>query len=206
VRAIYDDHLEIVNPGNLHFGITPKKLTRPHESKPWNPIIANVFYRAGIIERWGSGTLNIIDWCAENANPKPTWQEQAGSVYVTFLPAVLPAAQRSSGQIRPKPDPSRDRVPSDAGTKSELSRDQVTLLKQSREERGIAELMTAFGRTNRTKFRNQLLTPLIEAGLIEMTVPDKPRSSKQRYRLTEKGELFSRTDAATDTAPKGNSQ
>ena len=41
------------------------------ENKPWNPIIANVFYRAGIIERWGMGTLNIIDWCTENGNPTP---------------------------------------------------------------------------------------------------------------------------------------
>lgn len=77
------------NPGTFHFGITPEKLTRPHESKPWNPIIANVFYRAGIIERWGSGTLNIIDWCKENGNPLLTWQEQSGSVYVTFRPASL---------------------------------------------------------------------------------------------------------------------
>ena len=71
--AMYDDHLEITNPGDLHFGITPEKLTKPHESKPWNPIIANVFYRAGIIERWGTGTLNIIDWCEENDNPPPIW-------------------------------------------------------------------------------------------------------------------------------------
>jgi len=47
--------------------------------------------------------------------------------------------------------------------------------------------MALTGRTNRTKFRNQVLNPLIEAGLIEMTIPDKPRSSKQKYRLTEKG-------------------
>jgi ATP-dependent DNA helicase RecG len=41
--AMYDDHLEITNPGELHFGITPAKLAGPHESRPWNPIIANVF-------------------------------------------------------------------------------------------------------------------------------------------------------------------
>ena len=96
---MYDDHLEITNPGALQFGITPEKLTKPHESKPWNPIIANVFYRAGIIERWGTGTLNIIDWCKENGNPEPTWQEQAGSVYVKFLPAVLPDVQRDTGEV-----------------------------------------------------------------------------------------------------------
>jgi len=90
--AMYDDHLEIVNPGGLHFGITPEKLIQPHESQPWNPIIANVFYRAGIIERWGTGTLNIMDWCIDNGNPTPIWKEQAGSVYVVFLPAELPVA------------------------------------------------------------------------------------------------------------------
>lgn len=36
-------------------------------------------------------------------------------------------------------------------------------------------------------FRNAYLKPALEAGVIEMTLPDKPRSSKQRYRLTETG-------------------
>jgi len=43
------------------------------------------------------------------------------------------------------------------------------------------------GRTNRTKFRDQVVAPLLEAGLLEMTIPDKPRSSKQQYRITEAG-------------------
>ena len=165
--AMYDDHLEITNPGTFHFGITPEKLTRPHESKPWNPIIANVFYRAGIIERWGTGTLNIIDWCKENGNPPPTWQEQAGSVYVTFQPSFPPEHQ--------------------VGTKLGLSWDQVEIMRNCLKDKAITELMAVVGRSNRTKFRDQVLKPLIDDGLIEMTIPDKPRSSKQRYRLTENG-------------------
>lgn len=47
--------------------------------------------------------------------------------------------------------------------------------------------MVVTGRSDRTKFRHQVLNPLLDAGLIEMTIPDKPRSSKQRYRLTQKG-------------------
>jgi ATP-dependent DNA helicase RecG len=47
--------------------------------------------------------------------------------------------------------------------------------------------MSLIGRANRTKFRDQVLKPLLDAGLIEMTIPDKPASSKQKYRLTEKG-------------------
>jgi len=47
--------------------------------------------------------------------------------------------------------------------------------------------MALTGRSDRTKFRHQVLNPLIKIGFIEMTIPDKPRSSKQKYRLTEKG-------------------
>ena len=39
----------------FHFGLTPEHLTQAHVSRPWNPLIAQVLYRAGIIERWGNG-------------------------------------------------------------------------------------------------------------------------------------------------------
>lgn len=50
--------------------------------------------------------------------------------------------------------------------------------------------MELAGRSNRTKFRNQVLAPLLAAGLLELTIPDKPRSSKQRYRLTATGRAY----------------
>ncbi|MBL7211148.1 MAG: ATP-binding protein [Desulfobacteraceae bacterium] len=49
-------------------------------------------------------------------------------------------------------------------------------------------LMALAGHTNRTRFRKTILQPLIDADLMELTIPDKPRSSKQRYRLTELGQ------------------
>ena len=39
-------------------------------------------------------------------------------------------------------------------------------------------------------FREAYLIPALNTGLIEMTLPNKPRSSKQRYRLTAKGKDF----------------
>ena len=51
----------------------------------------------------------------------------------------------------------------------------------------MSELATLVGRSNRTKLRNQVLNPLLEAGWLERTMPDKPTSSKQKYRLTERG-------------------
>jgi ATP-dependent DNA helicase RecG len=63
----------------------------------------------------------------------------------------------------------------------------VPILQNLAQDRSIAELMALLERSNRTKFRDQVLNPLLEGGLVEMTIPDKPRSSKQRYRLTDKG-------------------
>ena len=40
---------------------------------------------------------------------------------------------------------------------------------------------------HREHFRSEYLLPALRAGLIEMTIPDKPRSRKQRYRLTPVG-------------------
>ena len=49
--AIYDDRLEITSSGSLHFGLTPDALMAPHESLPWNPLIARAMYRRGLIEQ-----------------------------------------------------------------------------------------------------------------------------------------------------------
>ncbi|MEZ4504554.1 MAG: ATP-binding protein [Thermomicrobiales bacterium] len=59
--AIYDDRLEITSTGPLRFGIAIDDLLAPHQSRSWNPVIAHVFYRQGIIESWGSGTLRMIE-------------------------------------------------------------------------------------------------------------------------------------------------
>lgn len=44
-------------------------------------------------------------------------------------------------------------------------------------------------RSDRTKFRNQILKPLLQAGWVAMTLPDKPNSRLEKYRLTEPGHL-----------------
>lgn len=82
-----------------------------------------------------------------------------------------------------KSGPSRDQV----GTKLGLSTEQVELMRKMGAEHDIATLMAWVGRSNRSKFRDVVLSPLLTLGLVEMTIPDKPNSSKQRYRLTPAG-------------------
>ena len=52
----------------------------------------------------------------------------------------------------------------DAGTRSGPSRDQVKILDNCMQERAMSELMVLVGRTNRIKFRDQVLKPMLEAG------------------------------------------
>ena len=82
--AVYDDRLEITSSGSLHFGLTPEKLFRPHESRPWNPLIARTFYRRGIIEEWGSGTMRMAEVTRNAGLPVPEIEDIGGTVTVRF--------------------------------------------------------------------------------------------------------------------------
>ena len=82
--AVYDDRLEVTSSGSLHFGLTPEKLFAPHESRPWNPLIARTFYRRGIIEEWGSGTLKMAELTSSTGLPIPEIEDDGGVVTVRF--------------------------------------------------------------------------------------------------------------------------
>jgi ATP-dependent DNA helicase RecG len=71
-----------------------------------------------------------------------------------------------------------------------LSRHQVKILHQAISPTSSLKLMTMFGRTDRSKFKKQVLNPMLELNLIELTIPDKPRSKNQKYRITQKGKTF----------------
>ncbi len=92
--AIYDDRLEIWSDGALPFGLKPEDLKREHSSRPRNPLVANVFYLRGVIERWGRGTQKIVELCVKAGHPEPEFGEQAGSVWVRFLPSGYIAPHR----------------------------------------------------------------------------------------------------------------
>ncbi len=92
--AIYDDRLEVTSSGALHFGLTAEMLFEPHESLPWNPLIAQVFYRRGIIERWGRGTIKMAELAASAGLPRPEIEDAGGCVTVRFRPNRYVPPQR----------------------------------------------------------------------------------------------------------------
>ena len=82
---IYDDRICILNPGRLLPGITVDDLyRREHSSVIRNKLIAQVFYDIGYIEKYGSGTLKIIDLCRVHGLPPPEFQEISSGFMVTF--------------------------------------------------------------------------------------------------------------------------
>ena len=100
--AVYDDRLEVTSSGSLHFGLTPEKLFGPHESRPWNPLIARTFYRRGIIEEWGSGTLKIAELTSSAGLPVPEIEDDGGAVTVRFRHGRFAPQPAISGMSGPE--------------------------------------------------------------------------------------------------------
>ncbi len=82
--AVYDDRLEVTSTGPLHFGLVSGDLFAPHESRPWNPLIARTFYRRGIIEEWGRGTIQMAELAASAGLPRPEIEAKGDCVTVRF--------------------------------------------------------------------------------------------------------------------------
>ena len=67
---------------------------------------------------------------------------------------------------------------------------EVRLLKAIKGEMTRQDIQKALGLKDDEHFRTSYLLPALRIGLVEMTIPDKPWSSKQKYRLTKKGRQF----------------
>jgi ATP-dependent DNA helicase RecG len=69
----------------------------------------------------------------------------------------------------------------------QVTQQVLTILRVAMREVSAADLQSALHLKDRVHFLKKYLEPTLEKGLIERTIPDKPRSSKQRYRTTAAG-------------------
>lgn len=80
---VYDNKLTIWNEGLLPEGMELESLKRHHISRPRNPLIADVCFKAGYIDSWGRGTLKIYEACKEMGLPEPEIISMDGGILVT---------------------------------------------------------------------------------------------------------------------------
>ncbi len=74
------------NPGELPTDWTVAKLKGKHPSRPFNPDVANAFFRAGMIETWGRGIERMLEACRAANSPRPASAPDAlGSVEALVL-------------------------------------------------------------------------------------------------------------------------
>jgi ATP-dependent DNA helicase RecG len=94
---VYDDKLTIWNTGQLPTSWTVDKLKAVHSSQPFNPDLANVFFRAGEIEAWGRGIQRILEACREVGSPEPRFDYETTGIGVTF-PFSEDLVKRTNGK------------------------------------------------------------------------------------------------------------
>ena len=148
--------------------MSEENLKREHKSKPRNPIIAHACFMSGYIDTWGRGTLKIIDSCKEAGLPEPIIKELQGGIEVSIHKKefTIEVTEQVTEQVI------------------------NLILAIDSEDYTSSLIMEKLKLKHRPTFLYTYIQPALEQGFIEMTIPDKPRSSKQKYRLTEKGKGF----------------
>ena len=186
---LYADRIEVISPGSLPKGLTLADLGR--KSIRRNPLIADLLHRIDFIEKAGTGIRRIRDGAREQDCPEPEFEADR-FVTVTFRPNPVVREVSGDDRITPQvtPEVAGEVTGEVAGEVTGEVAPEVRLLRVLSGEMTRLDIQEALGLKHEDHFRKSYLLPALQAGLIEMTIPDKPRSSKQRYRLTPTGSEY----------------
>ena len=169
----YTDQIQFENPGDA--------LTdfNAGSSVSRNTNIVRAFRSIGLSEQAGSGIRTIREeWEKLGYSPPQIKNDKAEKRFTVTLPkADTPQAPRKSPPSTPPVPPQYP--PS--------LKEIVQALHKSKKEMPRNDLQQALEIKDKKHFLREYLQPALESDLIEMTIPDKPNSSKQKYRLTELG-------------------
>jgi ATP-dependent DNA helicase RecG len=153
--ALFDDRIEIENPGLLLFGLTIEDLYE-HISKIRNRVIAKTFHKLGLIEQWGSGIGRIISECERSGLPCPKFEELATHFRVTIY--LLATEKPKLSDIEKKIIRFLSKVSSEGATTSD-----------------VANAISRSARSTRTQ-----LMSLISAGLV-IEIASNSNDPNRRY-------------------------
>ena len=131
-----------------------------------------------LTEGRGTGIPKILRAMKENGSPPPEFRtDDEHTFFATVLP-IHPDAKVAVSDLHANLH---------GDLHGETGQNVLRVIDELDGEATRQELQEALGLDNRDYFRKAYLLPALEAGLIEMTVPDKPNSRSQRYRLTRAG-------------------
>ena len=165
---LFTDRIEVLNPGRLPPPLTLEQLRVAHASIPNNPLIAESLYLAQYIERMGTGTLDMISRCRDAGLPEPEFTDSSG--FKTTIWRGTPP-----WQIKVQPGS----LPGDLKSKV------LNLLTGGPMSR--SELSKQLGQKRASGQLYNVVRNLLDDQMIEYTLPEKPRSRRQEYQLTNKG-------------------
>lgn len=162
---IFNDRIEITSAGSLPEGLSENEFFEGF-SVPRNKELMRIYKDLDLVEQLGSGVPRILEH----------YGKECFYFSDNFLRMVFPSKQT---------DQVTDQVTVQV---TDQVTDQVeNLLSVMDKEYSTSELMELLNLSHRGYFRTNILQEAIELGLVELTIPDKPTSSKQKYRLTRKG-------------------
>lgn len=174
--AFFDDRIDIESPGMLLPGMTVEDM-RSGVSRIRNPVIARVFRELHLIEQWGSGVRRIFTEAAEQGLPEPAITEMTTGLRLSIYlrePVRIDAGgpEQKGAQSRAQSRAQSDRI--------------LQLL--AAEAQSANALVAGLGLKSKTGAFKRTIKELLDLGWIAYTLPDKPDSRLQQYRLTEQGQ------------------
>jgi predicted HTH transcriptional regulator len=116
-------------------------------------------------------SINIIEWCKENRNPPPEWIIRSGSVVLIFKPSPVKTMEQPESQPESQPD-----------LRPESLRDRVTKLLQ-KGPLSKSEISNQLGQKQISGQLKKVLRELVKEEVLSFTLPDKPKSRLQKYKL-----------------------
>lgn len=126
--SIYDDKMYVWNDGKFPDEIAKQDLFKKHYSKPYNPLIAQTFFKAGFIESWGRGFEKIRKECEEYGSPLPEVEIKNSGVMVKCVPSKV--YMELLDKMKGKNDPVNDLV-NDPVNLDEIERKILEIIKDN---------------------------------------------------------------------------
>ena len=174
--AFFDDRIDVESPGLLLPGMTVEDM-KSGVSRIRNPVIARVFRELRLVEQWGSGVRRIFAEAAEQGLPEPTISEIATGLRLSVY-------LKEPVQITPE---GPDKTGAQSGAQSRAQSEKILQLLAG-EPLSASGLIAGLGLKSKTGAFKRAVKELLDQGLIAYTLPNKPDSRLQTYRLTALGQ------------------